>query len=228
MTATTTSVAPAPTATIRTSRSWTLWGVAAGALGAVATIFTTVSTPGKEIGPAVLASLSPGAYHVGGAVGYLVVGCLLVLAGCWRANAARYAPDSAAARVVADALTASAAALTLGYGWKLALALYLPGGFNKGEFGTEGLFFYYMLNDFGAFLGWLGVVVAAAAVAWLGLRHKLVSTWLAVLSVIPPLAVLFMACGLTVAGYPGIVAPIWLLVAFVALALGKHRITGTR
>jgi hypothetical protein len=37
-----------------------------------------------------------------------------------------------------------------------------------------------------------------------------------------------MACGLTIAGYPGIVGPIWLVVASAGLALGRNRITGTR
>jgi hypothetical protein len=216
------------TATTRSARSWPLWGVAAGVLGGVATIFTTVSTTQQNVGPAIVDMLSPGAYRIGGTLGYLTVACLLVLSACWRTAVHRTAPGDAGARVVADGLTASAAGLTLGYGWKLAMALYLPGGLNQHQFAREGLFFYYMLNDFGAYLGWLGVTVAAGAVAWMGFRSKLVSTWLAVVSVLPVLAVLAMACGLTIAGYPGIVGPIWLVVASAGLALGKHRITGTR
>jgi hypothetical protein len=210
------------------SRSWPLWGVAAGVLGCVATIFTTVSTTRQNVGPSIVDTLSPGAYRVGGALGYLAVASLLVLSACWRTAARRFAPGDTAVHVVADGLVASAAGLTLGYGWKLAMALYLPGGLNQHQFAREGLFFYYMLNDFGAFLGWLGVTVAAGAVAWMGFRSRLVSTWLAIVSVLPPLAVLAMACGLTIAGYPGIVGPIWLVVASAGLALGRNRITGTR
>ena len=133
-----------------------------------------------------------------------------------------------AARLVADGLVASAAGLTLGYGWKLAMAVYLPGGINSTSFGNDGLFVYYVLNDFGAYLGWLGVVVAACAVAWLGLRSGLLSKWLAVVSLIPPLLVAVMGLGAGIAGFQGIVAPIWLIVAFAGLRFGKHRIMGTR
>jgi hypothetical protein len=211
--------------TARASRAWPLWGVAAGALGAVATIFTDQKS---GVGPDGAGGLAPGAYHLGGALGYVTVACLLVLSGCWRTAAHRVAPSSAAARVVADGVAASAAALTLGYGWKLAMALYLPGGLNQHDFGKEGMYVYYMLNDFGTFLGWLGVVVAAGAVAWLGFRSRLVSIWLAVVSLLPVLAVLGMSLGLSIAGYPGIVGPIWLVVASAGLALGKHQLMGTR
>lgn len=222
-----TSIRPATEspATARPSRAWPLWGVAAGVFGVVATVFTTQQS---GIGPDRAAALAPGGYHLGGAVGYLAVACLLVLSACWRTAANRVAPGAAAVRVVADGLTASAAGLSLGYGWKLAMAVYLPGGLNQHGFGKEGMFFYYMLNDFGGYLGWLGVVVAAGAVAWLGFRLRLVPIWLAVVSLLPPLAVLVMSLGLSIAGYAGTVGPVWLIVASAGLALGRHRLSGTR
>lgn len=42
------------------------------------------------------------------------------------------------------------------------------------------------------------------------------------------IAVLFMACGMAVAGYPGIVGRVWLILAGAGLAFGRYRITGTR
>ncbi|GIH44549.1 hypothetical protein Mco01_75490 [Microbispora corallina] len=224
---TTTSAGPVTEspAIARPSRAWPLWGLAAGVLGVVATVFTTQQS---DVGPDRAGTLAPGTYHLGGALGYLAVACLLVLSACWRTAAHRIAPDNAAARVVADGFTASAAGLSLGYGWKLAMALYLPGGLNQHGFGKEGMFFYYMLNDFGSYLGWLGVIVAAGAVAWLGFRSRLVSIWLAVVSLLPPLAVLGMSLGLSIAGYAGIVGPVWLVVASAGLVLGKQRLMGTR
>jgi hypothetical protein len=214
---------PADEATIA-SRRWAWWGVAAGVLGVIGTIVTMVGadkpTPDK------VAALDPGMYHLGGAAGYLAVAALLVTAAAWRARVARLIPASIAARVVADGLTASAAALTLGYGWKLAMGLYLDGGANAGMFDKNGLFVYFVLNDFGPFIGWLGVVVAAGAMVVLGLKERAVPRWIGFVSVIPVLGVLAMGLGVGVAGFPGMVGPLWLIVTFGALAL--RRTTGGR
>jgi hypothetical protein len=206
------------------SRRWAWWGVAAGVLGIIGTIVTLVGDTDPT--PDSVAALDPGAYHLGGAAGYLAVAALLVTAAAWRARVARLIPASIAARVVADGLTASAAALTLGYGWKLAMGLYLDGGANAGMFDKNGLFVYFVLNDFGPFIGWLGVVVAAGAMVVLGLKERAVPRWIGFVSVIPVLGVLAMGLGVGVAGFPGMVGPLWLIVTFGALAL--RRTTGSR
>ncbi|MEP9383135.1 hypothetical protein [Nocardioides sp. KR10-350] len=221
----TTMTEPMQAAT-QATRRWPLWGVAAGATGAIATIFTTVADGRKGIDESVLDDVSRSTYHLGGGLGVVSVVCLLVLAACWRSGTQAY--TSPGVRLVADCLVASAGALSLGYGWKLSMALYLPGGVNEGQFGKEGLFVYYVLNDFGPYLGWLPVVVASGAMAWVGFREGLVSRWLAAVSVLPPLVVLVMAIALGIAGFPGIVGPIWLVVAFLGLTLGRHRLTGRR
>lgn len=206
------------------SRRWAWWGVAAGVLGVIGTLVTLVNADDPT--PDGVASLDPGLYHVGGAAGYLAVACLLVTAAAWRVRVARLTPASIAARVVADGLTASAGALALGYGWKLAMGLYLDGGANAGQFDKNGLFVYFMLNDFGPFIGWLGVVVAAGATVVLGVRERAVPRWLGFVSVIPVLGVLAASLGAGVAGFPGMVGPLWMIVAFGALAL--RRTTGGR
>ncbi|MCK9903199.1 hypothetical protein MXD63_24445 [Frankia sp. Cpl3] len=210
-----------------TRARWTWLGVSAGVLGIVATMFTSPNVGSDQVGPEAIDRLSRGQLQLGGALGYATVALLLVLAASWRAKALTTTRGAVAARVVADGLTASAAALSLGYGWKLALALYMPGGLNENGFTTDGQFVYFMLNDFGPFIGYLGVVVAAGAVAWLSLRDRLVSRWLGLVSLIPPVAVLFMSGVLSIAGFPGIVGPIWLIVAFAGLSLDRHGILGT-
>jgi hypothetical protein len=202
------------------SRRWAWWGVAAGVLGVISTIVTLVNADDPT--PDGMSALDPAMYHVGGAAGYLVVAALLVTAAAWRARVARLLPSSIAARVVADGLTASAGALALGYGWKLAMGLYLDGGANAGQFDKNGLFVYYMLNDFGPFIGWLGVVVAAGAMVVLGVRVRVVPRWLGYVSVVPVVAVLAASLGGAVAGFPGIVGPLWMVVAFGAIALGRR------
>jgi hypothetical protein len=202
-----------------TSHRWAWWGVAAGVLGVIGTIVTLVNADDPT--PDGVESLDPGMYHLGGAAGYLVVAALLVTAAAWRARVARLMPASIAARVVADGLTASAGALALGYGWKLAMGLYLDGGANAGQFDKNGLFVYYMLNDFGPFIGWLGVVVAAGAMVVLGVGQRVVPRWIGFVSVLPVLAVLAASLGGGVAGFPGIVGPLWMIVTFGALALRR-------
>lgn len=205
------------------SRRWAWWGVAAGILGFVGTLVTLVSDADPT--PDSVSALDPGLYHFGGAAGYLAVAALLVTAAAWRARVARLIPASIAARVVADGLTASGGALALGYGWKLAMGLYLDGGANGGQFDQNGLFVYYMLNDFGPFIGWLGVVVAAGAMVVLGVKERAVPRWIGFVSIIPVLAVLVVGLGAGVAGFPGMVGPLWMIVTFGALALRRRVVT---
>jgi hypothetical protein len=134
-------------------------------------------------------------------------------------------PASTAARVVSGGLTAAAGALALGYGWKGALAVYLPGGMDASRgFDQEGLYVLYVLNDFGSFIGWLGVTIAAGAVAWMALRERTVSRWIGFVSLVPVLAVVTFT-GLTgLPGFPGVVSSAWLVVAGLGLAFGRSTI----
>lgn len=208
------------------SRRWAWWGVAAGILGIIGTIVTLDSADGDHPTADSVAALHAGTSHVGGVAGYLAVVALLVTAGAWRARIVRAVPTSIAARVVADGLTASAGALALGYGWKLALGDYLQGGTDHGMFDKNGLFVYYVLNDFGPFIGWLGVVGAAGAMVVLALRERVFPRWIGFVSIVPVLGVTVVGLGFGVAGFPGMVGPLWMVVAFGALAL--RRTTGNR
>jgi hypothetical protein len=69
------------------------------------------------------------------------------------------------------------------------MAIYLPGGMDASRgFDTEGLYVLYVLNDFGSFVGWLGVSVAAGGIAWMALRERTVSRWIGTVSLVPVLA----------------------------------------
>jgi hypothetical protein len=203
------------------SRRWAWWGVAAGVLGLIGTVVTLDSAGGDYPTADSVAALHAGTSHAGGAAGYLAVMALLVTAAAWRTRIVRAIPGSIAARVVADGLTASAGALALGYGWKLALGDYLQGGTDHGMFDKNGLFVYYVLNDFGPFIGWLGVVVAAGAMVVLALRERAFPRWIGFVSIVPVLAVTVVGLGFSVAGFPGIVGPLWMIVTFAALALRR-------
>ena len=170
-------------------------------------------------------------YRASFVTGYVVVALLLVFAAQWRRLVETRLPGSTAAHVVPLGIAASAAGLTYGYGWKGALGNYMPGGMEEGLYDTQGLYVYYVLTDFGAFIGWLGVVVAAGAVAWMGLRERTVARWLGAFSVLPVVALVAGSGIGGVAGFPALVAPIWLVVLGLGLAFGKHtatRLTGRR
>lgn len=208
---------------------WPLIGVAAGITGFVATLVTDihVNDASERATSAFVEEISRGKAHASLVAGFLTVALLVVLASAWRRAVEPRVPNSTAARVVPNGILISAAALTLGYGWKGAMAIYLPGGINgeTGGFDTEGLYTMYVLNDFGSYIGWLGVTIAAGAVAWMSLRERTISRWIGIVSLLPVLAVTAMAVMTGLPGFPGLVSPIFLMVAFAGLAFGKSTIT---
>jgi hypothetical protein len=75
-----------------------------------------------------------------------------------------------------------------------------------------------MLNDSAPYFAWWGVVVAAAGVAWLALRERLVVRWVGAVSVLAVL-VAFVWLALTgLTDFGGIVGPVWFILASVGLA----------
>jgi hypothetical protein len=203
---------------------WPLAGVAAGILGVLGTLVTDIHIPGDGTRGDIVTMSDVGKIdqftaHLSIVFGFLAVSMLLVLAACWRKHIEPHAPDSIAARTVTQALTAAAGALSLGYGWKGATAIYHADGMDAGTYDEMGLFVYYILNDFGSYIGWFGVTVAAGAVAWMSLRERVIPLWIGLFSLVPVLAVLAFT-GLTgLPGFPGVVSPIWMAVAFTGLAL---------
>lgn len=213
-----------------TSRSrWPLLGTVAGVTGLVATLVTDVHVDiGTENATAdVVDQMSRGMAHASLVAGYLTVALLVVLAAMWRRHVEPRVPTSTAARVVSNGVLIGAAALTLGYGWKGALAVYLPGGINgkTGGFDREALYVMYVLNDFGSYIGWLGVTIAAGAIAWMAFRERTVSRWIGLVSLVPVLAVTGFAVATGLPGFPGVISPLFMVVAFTGLAFGKSTIT---
>lgn len=201
---------------------WALWGTAAGVLGFVGHLASdpqgSLTPQQRRSGAQALDLVSRGSYHAGAVAGFLAVGCLLVFAVGWRRWAERDAPELLAARLVPAALSASAAAMIVGYGFKGSLAVYLPGGLDAGEYPAEGLYPLFMINDLAPFFAWWGVAVAAAGVAWLAFRERLVVRWVGAVSVVAAIAPLafLLATGLT--GFAGVVTPLWLILASIGVA----------
>jgi len=215
--------------TIDRRSRWPLYGAAAGLLGFVATMPLDgrdgVPTENVKLTHDLFVDLNPAVYRASMILGYLSVVLLLVMAANWRRRVETRLPGSTAAHLVPFGLVASAAGLTYGFAWKGALGNYMPGGLEDDFFDDQGLAVYFMLNDFGSFIGWLGVVVAAGAVAWMGLRERTVSRWIGVVSVLPVIQTAVMVAGLGVPGVQGILAGIWLFVAGLGLTFGRSTIT---
>lgn len=207
-------------------RRWPLVGVAAGVGAIVATlaldIHPTDVPADATYNSDVVDLVSSGRAHASIVVGYLTVALLLVLAAAWRRHVEPRALTSTAARVVPLGLTAAAGALSLGYGWRGALGLYT--GNEEGAFDRTGLYVYFVLNDFGAYIGFLGVTVAAGAVVWMSLRERLISRWIGVFSILPILPVVVTVAAFGLPGFPGVASGLWLVVTFAGLAFGRSTI----
>jgi hypothetical protein len=203
---------------------WPLVGVATGITGFVATLVTDIH-PANDATIDIVDEVSQKTAHASIVAGYVTVALLVVLAAAWRRHVEPRVASSTAARVVSNGFLLSAAALTLGYGWKGAMAVYLPGGMDEGAFDKEGLYVLYMLNDFGSFIGWLGVTVAFSAIAWMAFRERTISRWIGAAACVPVLAVTAFTVGTGLPGFPGVVSPLFLLITFAGLAFGKSTIS---
>jgi hypothetical protein len=212
----------------RTRRErWPLLAAAAGLAGVVSTLVLdgrTLGDEGATLDPQLFVDLDPLTFRLSMIIGYLTVVLLLVLAATWRRRVEPLLPDSTAAHLVPLGLVSSAAGLAYGYGWKGALGNYLPDSYAPTAFDDTGLYVYYVLNDFGAWIGWLGVVVAAGAVAVLGLRERAVPRWLGLFALLPVLQTTVMVAGLGVPGVPALLGPTWLALTGLGLYFSRSAI----
>jgi hypothetical protein len=224
---TTTGSVPSDHAIERVSSraSWPWIGVGAGVTGFIATIITDihVSSDGGSSAAtmAIVADINQRTAHMSIVAGFISVALLLVLAAMWRGTVEPKVPGSNATRVVTQGITASAGALMLGYGWKGASAIYHADGMDAGTYDEMGLYIYYILNDFGSYIGWFGITVAAGAVAWMSLRDRVLPLWIGFFSLVPVVAVIGFTGGTGLPGFPGVVSQIWMTVTFAGMGFSR-------
>jgi hypothetical protein len=210
------------------SAAWALWGAGAGVLGFLATGVTDTQGRLYEEGVTLDAQdavreVERWGYHAGIVLGIAATFCLLVAAAGWRRWASERAPDNLAARVVPMAMTASAGAMILGYGFKGALAVYLPGGMDEGTFTLDSLSSIFMFLDFAPYMVWWGVCFAAIAMTWLSLRDRALPRWIGVVGVPFSLAPIVFMAATGLPGFPGVVDSLWLTIVSVGTFLGGRR-----
>lgn len=204
---------------------WPLWGVAAGVAGIVANMISMPALTEEErgTGAAVMQQLESSNFHVGVVAGAIVVFSLLAFAAGWRRWLMARAPGSLAAGIVPLAFTASAGALTLAYGFKGMLAIYLPGGMDHGSHPIDSLYTLFILDDMSAFMGWWGVAMAAGALAWVALKERHLPIWFGIVSglfAIVPAVILGIVA---LPGFPGVITPAWTIIAGIGMTLSLRR-----
>lgn len=209
-------------------RAWPLWAVAAGLLGFVATVLTDAragdtSDPHYTVTVKDIPALDHELFRLGGLAGFLSVVALLVLAAVWHRRVSQQYTWSAGASLVTFGLVAAAAALTLAYGWKGALGNYLHGAMEEGTYDDQGLYAYYVMNDFSPYLAWFPVTIALLGLAWMAFRERLVSRGLGAFSGLTSLALI---AAVAVTGVPGLpfASSLCLMVAGIWLAVGRSKI----
>ena len=200
--------------------TWALWGTAAGLLGVTANLVAQpqVTEADRAAGASVVEKLTQGSYHVGAIAGFGAVACLLLFAAGFRRWAGRQASDSLALHAVPLALVASAGALIAAYGVKGMLAAYLPGGFNESSYADGARYTYFLLDDLAGYYSWWGVTVAAACIAYLALRERLMPRWIGVLATLVTVLPLAFLVTVGFTGFSGIVAPVFLLIGATGMS----------
>jgi hypothetical protein len=204
--------------------------VAAGLLGAVGHLFSMQDLSEEEYrsGAAVIDALERGPYHVGIVSGLAGVFCLLVFAAGWRRWATAVAPNSLAAGALHLALTASAGAMMLAYGFKGALAIYLPDGMDEGTYANESLLTFFMFDDFSAFISWWGVAMACGAIAWLALRERSLPLWIGIVATLFAVVPVGLVTATGLPGFPGVIDPFGLVIISAGLAFTFWRQAASR
>jgi hypothetical protein len=205
--------------------TWGFWGIATGVLGFAGHMLsaTDIGDEARRSGVGVIDELDYRQFHLGVVAGIAAVFCLLALAAEWRRWAARNVPDSLAADIVSLAFVASAGAMILGYGFKGSLATYLPGAPEADSYPKENLVSVFMFDDFGPFIAWWGVAMAALAIAWLSLRERALPLWLGIASAIFGIVPYAVLCWRGLPGFPGVIDPLWIVLFGIGMAIHARK-----
>ncbi|WP_205473315.1 hypothetical protein [Nocardioides sp. SYSU D00038] len=163
-------------------------------------------------------------FRIAGVLGYVVALLLLVLAATWHQRVTKRFPDSTGSTLVTFSAVATAALVTLAFGWRGALGNYLPGGPEENTYDTEGLYNYYVMNDFSPYISFIPLLGACYGLAWMALKEGLVSKPLGVVAGVYATLLIGAVAVTGVPGLPAIVL-VGLIIAGIWLAVGRSRIT---
>jgi hypothetical protein len=163
-------------------------------------------------------------YRLSGALGYILALLLIATAAVWRHRVERRFPGSVGATVVSYGVIATAALVTLTYGWRGAVGNYLPSGGEGDTYDAEGIYNYYILTDFSPYIAFIPLLASAYGLAWMAFRERLVSRGLGALAALLATALLIATFVTGVPGLPSMII-LGLVVAGIWLAVGRSPIT---
>ncbi len=163
-------------------------------------------------------------YRLSGALGYVLALLLIATAAIWRHRVERRFPGSIGAIVVSYGAVATAALVTLAYGWRGAVGNYLPSGAEGDTFDADGIYNYFVLTDFSPYIAFIPLLASAYGLAWMAFRERLVSRRLGGLAALLATALLLATFVTGVPGLPSMII-VGLVVAGVWLAFGRSTIT---
>lgn len=170
------------------------------------------------------ASVGHEAFRVSGVAGYVTALLLLLLAATWHHRVGRRFTGSIGATVITHSLVATAALATLAFGWRGALGNYLPSGSEGDTYDAEGLYTYFVLNDFSPYIAFVPLLATGFALGWMAFREGLVAKPLGALGALLAAALLLATAGTGVPGLPALML-VALVVGGVWLAIGRSAIT---
>jgi hypothetical protein len=222
-----TSGSPAPTARRRFT-AWPLLITLCGVLGIVALLLEGRPDSSADFDYPITAADIPGVdwvgYRISGALGYLLALVLIATAAVWKHRVERRFPGSVGATVVGYGVLATSGLVALTYGWRGALGNYLPGALEEDTYDTEGLYNYFVMNDFSPYIAFVPLLASAYGLAWMAFREHLVSRGLGACAGLLATALLLATWGLGVPGLPAMIL-VGLAVAGIWLAVGRSTIT---
>ncbi|WGX95968.1 hypothetical protein [Nocardioides sp. L-11A] len=166
-------------------------------------------------------------YRLSGAVGYVLALLLIAAAVLWRHRVERRFPGSSGATAVSYGVLATAALVTLTYGWRGAVGNYLPTGAEGDTYDAAGVYSYYIMTDFSPYIAFIPLLASAYGLAWMAFRERLVSRGLGALSALLASALLVAVFVTGVPGLPSMII-VGLIVAGIWLALGRSPITAAQ
>lgn len=166
-------------------------------------------------------------YRLSGAVGYILALLLIAAAVLWRHRVERRFPGSSGATAVSYGVIATAALVTLTYGWRGAVGNYLPTGAEGDTYDAAGVYSYYIMTDFSPYIAFIPLLASSYGLAWMAFRERLVSRGLGALSAIFATALLIAVFFTGVPGLPSMII-VGLIVAGIWLAVGRSPITAAQ
>jgi hypothetical protein len=208
---------------------WPWAGLVAGVTGIAATLVLNVAVPSKEVADAGVDAVyqtldNQTAVRVGASLGFVAAYALVLFAAGFARHVARRSPSgSLLPPVVRLALTAGVGTLIVGFGLKAAAAGGMPGGIDESFYTKTDSTVTALISSQMQWVGWQGVAVTMAAVAFGAFRYRIVSRWLGVVAAIFSAFVLVFTLVLCLPYSAGIAAPPFLVLLSLGLLASNNR-----